>query len=64
VAILAPSSNDVFGHLLMNGDDSAETQIRETRRFWAELTCPESWEGPEPGTEDGGSIRRRSKVFS
>jgi hypothetical protein len=31
---------------LMNGDDSAETQIHETRRFWAELmACPESWEG-------------------
>jgi hypothetical protein len=29
---------------LMNGDDSAETQIRETRRFWTELlACPESW---------------------
>jgi hypothetical protein len=30
---------------LMNGDDSAETQIRETRRFWVELlACPESWQ--------------------
>jgi hypothetical protein len=29
---------------LMNGDNSAETQIRETRRFWAELlACQESW---------------------
>jgi hypothetical protein len=29
---------------LMNGDDSAETQIRETRRFWAELlSCTGNW---------------------
>lgn len=29
---------------LMNGDDSTESQIRETRRFWAELlACGESW---------------------
>jgi hypothetical protein len=30
---------------LMNGDDSVESQIRATRRLWAELlACAESWE--------------------
>src|SRR4051812_31410402 len=30
---------------LMNGDDSAESQIRETRRFWVELLAfTQSWE--------------------
>jgi hypothetical protein len=40
---------------LMNGDDSAETQIRETRRFWAELlACPESWQ--EPGSQSAKGL--------
>jgi hypothetical protein len=38
---------------LMNNDDSVESQIRATRRFWAELlACAESWKDEAPG---GGS---------
>lgn len=38
------------GQALMNNDDSVRSQIRATRRFWAELlACAESWEDEEPG---------------